>query len=313
MKNIKTGIVLFLVSFVLIACSNVQTVIKDQKRGIVAVLSEKKNDKGEDGSGLGTGFFVGENYILTNHHVIEDATKLEIAMEDGEKTYPAEVIYSDKSGDVAAIKIIDWETFKKENNYKILHMTEEYTLLEDVYAIGHPWGLFWSVSKGIISRDLVQKPDSMNFFIQTDADVYNGNSGGPLLDSDGNVIGINSNMIANEGGSYGLSIPIILVEKILHDLKKYDEVRWAVIGVMLESGNVIKELDSTKPAALAGLKVGDKIISIKTKDGLFPVETRADLIFRLSTIDYEEEVDINVIRDDETLSINVKPTYKKTN
>lgn len=311
MHKLKTIVASLFIAFFVIACSDVQTVIKDQKHGVVAVIAEKKTDAAPQANGLGTGFFVAENYILTNHHVIEGATKLEIAMEDNEKTYPVEVIYSDKASDVAAIKIIDWETFKKENNYKILVMTKDYKLLEEVYAIGHPWGLFWSVSKGIISRDLLQKPDSMNFFIQTDADIYNGNSGGPLLDSEGRVIGINSNMIANEGGSYGLSIPVIIVEKVLSDLAKYKEVRWAIIGVTLESGNIIKEVDPTKPASQAGLKPGDQIVSLKTKDGLFPVDTRADLIFRMSTTDYEDEVILNVMREDTTIQIRVKPTYKK--
>lgn len=310
MQKLKAAILLLVTSFVLVACSDVQSTIKDSKNGVVAVLSEKKNDKGEQGDGLGTGFFVAENYILTNHHVIEGATKIEIAVEDNEKTYPVEVIYSDKAADVAAIKIIDWENFKKENNYKILTMTKDYSLLEDVYAIGHPWGLFWTVSKGIISRDLLQKPNSQNFFIQTDADIYNGNSGGPLLDSKGRVIGINSNMIANEGGSYGLAIPTIIVEKVLADLEKYKEVRWAIIGVNLETGNIIKELSPDKPAQKAGLKIGDKIISIKTKDGLFKTETRSDLIYRLSTGDYQNPVVINILRDEIPLSITVNPDYK---
>ena len=310
MEKLKATILLLVTSFVLVACSDVQSTIKDSKHGVVAVLSEKKTDKGEDASGLGTGFFVAENYILTNNHVVEGATKLEIAVEDNEKSYPAEVIYTDKAADVAAIKIIDWDAFKKENKYKILTMTKDYALLEDVYAIGHPWGLFWSVSKGIISRDLLQKPNSQNFFIQTDADIYNGNSGGPLLDSEGRVIGINSNMIANEGGSYGLAIPVVIVEKVLADLKKYKEVRWAIIGVSLESGNVIKEISSGKPAEKAGLKVGDKIISIKTKDGIFKTQTRTDLIFRLSMSDYQDPVVVNILRDEIPLSITVNPDYK---
>lgn len=313
MSKLKTIIASLLVVFIVTACADTQSIIKDQKRGIVAVLAEKKTDLNSQAGGLGTGFFVAENIILTNHHVIEGATKIEIATEGNEKTYAAELIHSDKASDVAAIKIVDIETFKKENNYKILMMTRDYELLDEVYAIGHPWGLFWSASKGIISRDLLQKPDSMNFFIQTDADIYNGNSGGPLLDSKGRVIGINSNMIVNEGGSYGLSIPTIIVEKVLHDLEKYKEVRWAIIGVSLEVGNVIKEIDASKPAAQAGLQVGDKIISIKTKDGLFAVETRSDLIFRLSTIDYEDEVIVNIVRDEMNIPVKVKPAYKNSN
>jgi len=310
MNTLKV-IVLSLSALIITACATVQSTINHAKDGVVAVLVETNADTaGKQGGAVGTGFFIKENFILTNNHVIESATKIEIAVESNETTYTAEVIYADKASDVAAIKIKDWEKFKKENKYDILPLTTSYDLLEDVYAIGHPWGLFWSVSKGIISKDLLQKPGSNNFFIQTDAHVYNGNSGGPLVDSSGHVIGINSNMIANEGGSYGLAIPTILVEKVMSDMEKYKEVRWAVIGVSLENGNVIKEIDPTKPAAQSELKEGDKIVSIKIKDGLFPVSTISDLIFRLSTIDYEEPVTLNVIRDGISLSINVNPTYK---
>lgn len=311
MKTLKVLVLSVITAVVLTACASVQTTINHSKDGVVAILVETAADSsGKAGSALGTGFFVKDNFILTNNHVVENATKIEIGIESSEETYTAEVIYTDKASDVAAIKIKDWDKFKKDNKYDILPMTTQYELLEEVYAIGHPWGLFWSVSKGIISKDLLQKPGSNNFFIQTDAHVYNGNSGGPLLDSDGNVIGINSNMIANEGGSYGLSIPTILVEKVISDLEKYKEVRWAIIGVTLEKGNVIKEVDPNKPAAQAGFKPGDKIISLKTSEGLFPVATSTNLIFRLSTIDYDQEVILNIVRDSEHLSIKVKPTYK---
>lgn len=311
MNTLKV-LVLSLGALILTACASVQSTISHSKDGVVAILVETQPDSsGKSGGGLGTGFFINENFILTNNHVVENASKIEIGIESSEDTYPAEVIYADKASDVAAIRIKDWEKFKKENKYITLPLTTRYDLLEDVYAIGHPWGLFWSVSKGIISRDILQKPNSNNFFIQTDAHVYNGNSGGPLLDSDGHVIGINSNMIANEGGSYGLAIPIALVEKVMSDMEKYKEVRWAIIGVTLEKGNVIKEIDSSKPAAQSGLQVGDKIVSIKIKDGLFPVATSSALIYRLSTTDYEDEVTLNIIRDGENLTMKVKPTYKK--
>lgn len=311
MKTLKVLVLSVITAVVLTACASVQSTINQSKNGVVAIATETAADSsGKTGTALGTGFFVKDNFILTNNHVVENATKIEIGIENSEETYAAEIIYADKASDVAAIKIKDWEKFKKDNKYDILPMTTQYELLEDVYAIGHPWGLFWSVSKGIISKDLLQKPGSNNFFIQTDAHVYNGNSGGPLLDSNGNVIGINSNMIANEGGSYGLAIPIILVEKVISDLEKYKEVRWAIIGVTLEKGNVIKDIDPQKPAGQAGLQPGDKIISLKNKNGIFATPTSTNLIFILSTMDYEDEVTLNVIRDNAHLEIKVKPTYK---
>ncbi len=297
-------IVSILALFTLVACADVQTTIVGKKQGVVAVLSEK----GTDG-GLGTGFFVDENYIITNHHVIEDASKIEVAMETSTKTYAAELLYSDKTADIAAIRLKDWETFKKENKFIILKMTTRYDLLDEVYAIGHPWGLFWSISKGVVSRDLMQKPETPNFFLQTDADIYNGNSGGPLLNIKGEVIGVNSNMISKEGGSYGLSIPVTIVKKVLSDLEKYKEVRWPVIGISLE-GNKIKEVSSDKPAAIAGLQVGDVIVSVKTKHGLSLTPDSESLIYALSITDYEERVLVNVERNGELITISVQPTFK---
>jgi S1-C subfamily serine protease len=304
MTPIKTILVTFLALFTVVACTNVQSTIVEKKQGIVAVVTNK-----DGGGGLGTGFFIDENFILTNHHVIENATKIEIALENSNKTYEAELIYSDKASDIAAIKVKDLETFKKENKYITLHMTTHYKLLDEVYAIGHPWGLYWSISKGVVSRDLLKKPNEVNFFMQTDAHVFNGNSGGPLLNTNGNVIGINSNMIVNEGGSYGLAIPITIVEKVLADLEKYKEVRWPVIGVTLDI-NSIKEIAKDSPAEKASLQVGDVIVSIKTKHGTTFTDDSETLVYALSITNYEERVLVNVERNGELITLSVQPSYK---
>lgn len=298
-------IVSILALFTLVACADVQQTIIKKKEGIVAILSEK-----DGGGGVGTGFFIDENVIVTNNHVVEDTTKIEVAMETSSKTYPAEIVYKDKLSDVAVIRIKDWETFKKENKYILLTMTTKYDLLDEVYAVGHPWGLFWSISKGVVSRDLFQAPESKgSFLLQTDAHVYNGNSGGPLLNTDGQVIGINSMMIAREGGSYGLAIPTAIVKKVLADFKKYDEVRWPVIGITLE-GNKVKEISEDKPAALSGIKVGDVIVSIKTKNGLVVTPDSETLIYALSVTDYEDPVLVNIERNGASITLSVQPTYK---
>ena len=298
-------LVVFLALFTLAACGDVQHTIIQKKEGIVAILGEKGKE-----AGVGTGFFIDENFIVTNNHVVEDTTKLEVAMENSKKTYPAEVVYKDKMSDVAVVRIKDWETFKKENKYILLTMTTKYELLDEVYAVGHPWGLFWSISKGVVSRDLMQAPDTRgSFLLQTDAHVYNGNSGGPLLNTKGEVIGINSMMIAREGGSYGLAIPTSIVKKVLSDLEKYKEVRWPLIGVTLE-GNTIKEISEDKPAAKAGLKVGDVIVSVKTKKGLVITTDSETLIYALSVNDYEDQVLVNIDRNGELITVSVQPTYK---
>jgi S1-C subfamily serine protease len=304
MTQFKTILVTFLALFTLVACSNVQTTIVEKKKGIVAVVTNK-----DGSSGLGTGFFIDENFILTNHHVIENVTKIEIALENSNKTYEAELIYSDKASDIAAIRVKDLETFKKENEYITLSMTTHYRLLDEVYAIGHPWSLYWTISKGVVSRDLFKKPNELNFFLQTDANIFNGNSGGPLLNTNGQVIGINSNMIVNEGGSYGLAIPITIVEKVLADFQKYKEVRWPIIGVTLDI-NSIKQIAKDSPAEKAGLQVGDVIVSVKTKHGMTITEDGETLMYALSITDYEDIVLVNIERNGDLITLSVQPTYK---
>lgn len=299
----------------LTACTkNEDYLIASKKTAVIAILSENK-DKPSEG-GVGTGFLVNDNYIITNFHVVGTETNtLKIAMEGNDEMYDAELVAGDKDSDVAVIKLKDWDKFKKENpQMTYLKFADSMPNATDTaWAIGHPWGLFWSISKGIISVDARKSPTPLPmWWIQTDAHVFQGNSGGPLLNTDGDVIGMNSVMIAKEGGSYGFAIPFPLIKKVISDLEKYKEVRWPSLGIAITTpGVTIKEMTEDSAAKSFGLKVGDQIISVKTAEiDEVPVTQAFDLISLLSTLDYETPVQLTIKRGEETIKLNIVPKFK---
>lgn len=299
----------------LAACSQIEDSnykISQEKDAVVAVLiSDTTDDKK---GGVGTGFFIKENYIVTNYHVGGDPnTTLKIAMEQGSKMYDAELVLGDKDTDVAIIKLKNWEEFKKENpQIKYLTFASENPHVTDtVWAIGHPWGLFYSISRGIVSIDATKNPAPFPmWWIQTDAHVFQGNSGGPLLNNDGEVVGMNSNMYAREGGSYGFAIPTPLIKKIIHDLETYKEVRWASMGVGLE-GTKISSVAPGSAAEKAGIKPNDIVTAVAKNGQVFvDVNDSLDLIKYLSALDHKDTVVLEISRDNDPISIKVTPDYK---
>lgn len=312
----KQVFAMLLVMVTLTACTVKENFyhINDKKTAVVAILEKDKNDPNQ--GGVGTGFFIDENYIITNFHVAGDVSRtIEVAMESGSKTYEAELVYGDKDTDIAVIKLKNWEEFKKDNpQVTYLKFAEVLSKNTDtVFAIGHPWGLFYSISKGIVSAEARKSPNPFPmWWIQTDAHVFQGNSGGPLLNEAGEVIGVNSVMVSREGGSYGFAIPVQIVTKVINDLKKYKEVRWLTLGISIEGpGVTIGEVTADGAAKLAGLEKGDQIISVQTgNSSIQNIDTAFELISYLSTLDYENELDLVVKRNDKILEVTVKPKFK---
>lgn len=305
-KSLLIGIV----AIVLVGCIQNNSTIENKVRGVVLIENIL-----EKGSGLGTGFFINENVIVTNNHVIDGNGQIKVALESSSKLYDGKVIFADPVADIAIVELVDWEAFVKENDpIEYLKLSDKLPgRTEEVFAIGNPWGLTWSVSKGIVSYSLRKSPEGKPvFYIQTDGDIFNGNSGGPLLDSDGNVVGINNLMIAKEGGSYGLAITSELVLKILEDQKKYGHVKWPLIGVSIEQGTTIKEITPDSPAEKAGLKVGDVIKTIDNNRGVYNVQDIESLIYRLVTGVTDEPVRITFERDGKKEEVEILPNYRKT-
>ena len=229
--------------------------------------------------GQGSGFFISaDGLLLTNHHVVGNADKITVHLKDGRKL-PAKIVGSDKSSDVALLRVDAHDL-----PYLQLGDSDAIEVGEWVLAIGSPFGLTQTVTHGIVSakrRNSVGITDHENF-IQTDAAINPGNSGGPLLNLDGEVIGINSAIISRSGASAGIgfAIPVNLARKIKDQLLQKGKVVRGYLGVMVQdltpeladslgidqnNGALISEVSPDSPAHDAGLREGDVIIDVDGK------------------------------------------------
>ena len=299
--------------------------IVEAKHGIVIVFNKSiTTPEPVDGvvgapkeeNGLGTGYIVDENYIITNYHVARDSVELSVVIEgQTQEPYKAEMVFGDPVSDIAVVKLVDWKKFKEEQpQSKILKFADELPVdAQSVWTIGHPWGLFYSISHGIVSNDRRIPPNTpIAWFIQTDAKVYQGNSGGPMLDDEGDIIGMNSEMISNTGGSYGLALPNKLIQKVLNDFEKYGEARWAVLGVgSKNSDSTITEVGPGSAAQKAGLLVGDRILTMTVGMKSTEIKTISDLKIALSMVDSSDVITLIVMRNDIPVKIDITPDFKK--
>lgn len=303
--------------FTLVAACTPAHNIEQAKKGIVAISTEHTEATfGTNGPqtkfGLGTGFFIKENYIVTAYHVVGGAQKIIIQMDDGGTPFEAEFVYGDEFLDAAVIRVKDWEGFQKVHKVKYLKLASrnEIYSTKEVYSVGHPWGLSYTVSKGIISSEMRRLEPNPKWFIQTDARIFQGNSGGPLLDSKGNVVGLNVMMIAKEGGSFGVSLPTQLFMKAFADLEKYGEVRWPAIGVLLSGDAIVQETVKDSAAEKAGFVRGDKILGIRYGDDYIDVRDSDYLIATFSTFDYNQKAEIIFERNGKEYTLEIYPGYK---
>ncbi|MDH3286744.1 MAG: DegQ family serine endoprotease [Betaproteobacteria bacterium] len=236
--------------------------------------------------GLGSGFIVsGDGYILTNAHVVRDAADVTVRLTD-KREFKAKVVGSDLQTDVAVLKIdaVNLPTVR-------LGDSKDVRVGEWVVAIGSPYGFDNSVTAGIVSAKGRALPDGTYVpFIQTDVAVNPGNSGGPLFNLKGEVIGINSQIYSRSGGYQGLSfaIPIDLASKIQDQLVRHGKVTRGRIGVTIQevnqslaesfglkqpTGALVGSVDQDGPAAKAGIQPGDVILEIDGK----PINRTIDL------------------------------------
>jgi Do/DeqQ family serine protease len=281
------------------------------------------DDFDEKRIGTGSGVIVSpDGLIITNYHVIENATEIEVTSNKN-KTYTAEVIGSDPSTDLAVLKIKTNESLP----FIPFGDSEVARIGEWVLAVGNPFNLNSTVTAGIISaksRDLNDRDSKNQSFIQTDAAVNMGNSGGALVNTEGELIGINTAISSITGGfvGYSFAVPSNIVRKVFEDLIEYGNVQKGLLGVsgsalnaeLAEKFNVketqgflIGEVIEGMGASEAGLQSGD---IIKKVDDV-KINTFSDLTGYLSTKRPGEKVEVSYSRDNTKNKIKV--TLKKTN
>ena len=254
-------------------------------------------------TGQGSGFFISaDGYAVTNNHVVDKAESVEITTDDG-KIHSAKVIGTDPRTDLALIKVDGGD------NFPFVRLEEHAPRIGDwVLAVGNPFGLGGTVTAGIVSargRDIGAGP--YDDFIQIDAPVNKGNSGGPTFDVDGNVIGVNTAIFSPSGGSVGIAfaIPAETVKSVVGQLRDKGKVTRGWIGVQIQpvtadiadslgmkdaQGALVAEPQEGSPAAKAGIKSGDVIVSL---DGE-PVPDARTLARRISSMPPNTSVKIGV-------------------
>jgi S1-C subfamily serine protease len=239
------------------------------------------------GIATGSGFVIdGEGHILTNNHVIEGAEKVSVKLGDSEKEYEAEVVGTDPGTDIALLKV---EAPAKELHPLTLGHSSESEVGDPVVAIGNPFGLDRTVTSGIVSalQRQIQAPNgfSINHVIQTDAAINPGNSGGPLINAEGEVIGINSQIATGGGGNgnvgIGFAIPIDTIRAEIQQLETKGEVEHAFLGISggtitpelakalnlpVEQGVIVQQVVKGGPADKAGLEAGDTSATINGEE-----------------------------------------------
>ena len=268
-------------------------------------------------SSLGSGFVIDakEGLIVTNHHVIEGADEIIINFHDGTKLKVDKVVGRDTKTDLAVLKV----TPKKPLMAVRFGASEAMKVGDWVLAIGNPFGLGGSVSVGIISakqRDINSGP--YDDYLQTDAAINKGNSGGPLFNMDGDVIGVNTAIISPSGGSIGIgfSVPSDTAASVVDQLREFGETRRGWLGVKIQSvtdeiaeslavkensGALVSSVTPDGPAAKGGVEAGDVITRLDGRE----VSSMRSLPRLVSRVPVGKAIDVEVMRKGEKRVLKV--------
>jgi len=276
----------------------------------------------QEKTGYGSAFFISKDgYLLTNHHVVENASRISITLND-RREIDATVVGSDERTDVALLKV-------NGSSFPALRIgnVDQLKVGEPVLAIGSPFGFDYSASAGIVSaKSRSMMGETSVPFIQTDVALNPGNSGGPLFNQRGEVVGVNSRIFSGTGGYMGLSfsIPIDVAMDVAEQLKSNGKVIRSYLGVMLQDidrnlaeayklpkpeGSLITQVAPNSPAARAGLKAGDIILQI---NGM-AISRTSDLLNYLNRQAPNQSIRLQVLRDEKLSNITATLTTAPDN
>ena len=274
-------------------------------------------------TGQGSGFFIsGDGFAVTNNHVVDKAESVQVTADDG-KTHTAKVIGTDPRTDLALIKV-------EGGPFPYVKLSDKSPRIGDwVLAVGNPFGLGGTVTAGIVSargRDI--GASAYDDFIQIDAPVNKGNSGGPTFDTEGNVIGVNTAIFSPSGGSVGIAfaIPADTVSSVISQLKEHGSVTRGWIGVQIQpvtqdiadslglkkaEGALVAEPQKDSPAVKAGIEAGDVITAVDGK----PVKDARDLAKKIGVLPPKASVKLAVLHKGSektvTLTLGEMPAVKE--
>jgi serine protease Do len=283
------------------------------QKGMPQVKPQRPNQKAQ---AVGTGFIVdAKGWIVTNYHVAGKADSITVTLTDGRKL-PAKMVGGDEKTDLALLKVES----DKPLPFVSFGDATKVRVGQAVMAVGNPFGLGGTVTTGIVSargRDIHSGP--FDDYIQTDAAINRGNSGGPLFDMDGNVIGINTAIFSPTGGNIGLgfAIPSSLAEPVVAQLKTNGRVERGLLGVQIqpvteelaksmsldsEKGALVAQVTPDSPALAAGIQSGDVIKSVDGKD----IASIRDLTRMISAVKPGTSVKLGVWRDGKDMTVSAK-------
>lgn len=267
------------------------------------------------GQALGSGFIISaDGYVVTNNHVVENATEVSITLDDG-RNVAAEVVGADKRTDLALLKIKDKGTYQHVDFAKDMPRVGDW-----VIAVGNPFGLGGTVTAGIVSargRDIGAGP--YDDFLQIDASVNRGNSGGPTFNLSGDVVGVNTAIFSPSGGSVGIgfAIPTEVARDVIDSLRNKGSVARGWIGVQIQpvtkeiadslgardaKGALINDLQPGSPAGAAGLKSGDIITAVNGDR----IDGPRELARKIASFGPDKQVDVTYVRDGRDQHANVR-------
>jgi serine protease Do len=276
---------------------------------------EGQRARPREGAAQGSGFIISaDGYVVTNNHVVKNATEVTLGLDNG-RSVKAKVIGADEKTDLALLKI------EEVGPYPFTEWAGGAPRIGDwVLAVGNPFGLGGTVTAGIVSargRDIGAGP--YDDFIQIDAPVNRGNSGGPTFDVNGRVVGVNTAIYSPSGGSVGIgfAIPATVARDVIEQLRETGTVSRGYIGVQIQAitpeiaesmglrsnkGALIAETQANTPAAKAGLRSGDVIVSVDGRR----VETPRELSRRIAALGPKRQTQVGFIRDGREQTVSVQ-------